>query len=457
LRKPQMLVVTILALVVLAIATPPASTQTLDVLHSFAGETDGNYPQGGVQTYTILHAFGGGTDGADPNPIIGDADGNLYGATKFGGIPSCGLDTCGTVFKIDSAGKETVLYRFEGGDNGLGPFAGLARDAKGNLYGTTQGNGFVGGAAVVFKVDPNGQETTFDIAGENACCFDSPVAVDARGNLYGMSPYGGQPNCGLVRNDLGCGTLFKVTPSGKFKVLHVFKGKDGIQPEGGVVLDAKGNIYGAAAYGGNLKCDYPGWGMPAGEGCGTIYKLEPSGKFTILHTFTGPGDGSDPMGLIIDSAGNLYGIADSGGDTIKRTNWEYGLGTIFKVDTSGKFSVLFTFSPCTDPPCTKGQVRNSLYASHLVRDSKGNLYGIQEVNNCAFGGGCIFRIDTKGKITDLYDFTQDQSGSPFYQQIGLVLGSDGDFYGSTPLGRSLQPECDDEGFQGCGSVFHITF
>ena len=119
-----------LALALLAIATPPASTQTLDVLHNFAGGTDENYPQGGgAQTYTILHAFGGGTDGAVPNPIITDADGNIYGATKFGGITSCGLDTCGTVFKIDSAGNETVLYRFEGGDNGYGPYAGLARDA----------------------------------------------------------------------------------------------------------------------------------------------------------------------------------------------------------------------------------------------------------------------------------------------------------------------------------------
>jgi len=407
---------------------------------------------------TILYRFTGGNNGVNPLAgLVRDAKGNLYGTTKFGGVPSCGLDTCGTVFRIDSAGKETVLYRFQGGDNGSDPFAGLVRDAKGNLYGTTQGNGYIGGSAVVFKVDPNGQETTFDIASPNACCFDSPVAVDAEGNIYGMSPYGGTPNCGLVENDLGCGTLFKLSPSGQFKVLHVFKGKDGIQPEGGVVLDAQGNIYGSAVSGGNLKCFYPGWGGSEGPGCGTIYKLEPSGKFTVLHTFTGPNDGSYPLGLIIDDAGNLYGIADSGGHIIKHTSWEYGLGTIFKMDTSGKYSVLFAFKPCTEPPCTKGQVLNHLYASHLVRDSKGNLYGIQEVNNCAFAGGCIFRIDTKGNITDLYDFTQEQSGSPFYQQMGLVLGPDGDFYGSTPLGGSEQPECDDNIGVPCGSVFHITF
>lgn len=404
-----------------------------------------------AQTYTVLHAFTAGTDGADPTPIIRDEEGNIYGATKFGGIPSCGADSCGTVFKIDSAGNESTLYRFEGGNNGYGPFAGLARDAKGNLYGTTQGNGFVGGASVVFKVSPQGQETVLFVAGETAqgCCLDSPVALDAQGNVYGMSPYGGKPNCGLAQNNLGCGTLFKITPDGKFKVLHVFKGKDGIQPEGGVVLDAQGNIYGTAVWGGNLKCYYPGWGEGAGPGCGTIYKLEPSGKFTVLHTFTGPHDGSYPLGLIIDSAGNLYGIADSGGDIIPHSNYKYGLGTVFKVDTSGKYSVLFTFTPET--------TLNHLYASHLARDSGGNLYGIQQANNCA-GGGCIFRIDPKGNYTDVYDFTFEQSGDPsFYDAMGLVLGSDGDFYGSTPFGGSGEPECFDNFGEPCGSVFHITF
>jgi hypothetical protein len=132
------------------------------------------------------------------------------------------------------------------------------------------------------------------------------------------------------------------------------------------------------------------------------------------------------------------------------------LGTVFKVDPTGTFSVLYTFLPCTDPPCSLGQVRNAVYAHHLVRDSKGNLYGIEEINDCALGGGCLFRIDTKGNITDLYDFTENQSGDPFLPQMGVVLGSDDDVYGSTPIGGSGQPGCDDEGFQGCGSVFHLT-
>jgi uncharacterized repeat protein (TIGR03803 family) len=402
-----------------------------------------------AQTYTVLHAFAAGSDGAIPGPLIRDAQGNLYGTTGAGGITSCGEDTCGTVFKIDSTGKYTVLYRFTGGNDGTNPVAGLVRDAKGNLYGTTQGNGFINGASVVFKVTPKGQQTVlFNADVLDACCLDSPVALDAQGNLYAMSPYGGQPNCGLARDQLGCGTLFKVSPSGKFTVLHVFKGKDGIQPEGGVVLDAKGNIYGTAAYGGKLKCDYPGWGQPRGAGCGTIYKLDPSGKLTILHTFTGPGDGSYPLGLIIDSTGNLYGIADSGGDVIKHSNYAYGLGTVFKVDTSGKFSVLFTFTPET--------TRNYVYGYHLARDSKGNLYGVQQYNNCK-GGGCLFRIDPKGNYADLFDFKGEGESNDGWMPSGVVLGSDGVFYGTMFLGGPPETECADFGFtNGCGTVFKLT-
>ncbi len=409
-----------------------------------------------AQTYTVLHAFTSGTDGAVPNPIIRDTQGNLYGTTKFGGDPSCGEDTCGTVYKIDSAGNETILYSFQGGTNGADPMAGLVRDAAGNLYGTTQGNGFIDGSAVVFKVDPDGQETSFAVAGPNACCFDSPLALDKQGNLYGMSPYGGTPNCGLNSFGLGCGTLFRVSPAGKLTVLHIFNGNDGMQPEGGVVLDGKGNLYGTANFGGELSCESDGYGY-AEPGCGTVYKLDSSGNFTVLHTFTGPGDGSFPLGLIIDSAGNLYGIAQNGGDEIPHTNYEYGVGTIFKVDTSGRFSVLFTFVPCTAPPCREGQVRNAVFASHLVRDSKDNLYGLEQSNDCAKGGGCLIRLDTKGKLTDLYDFEGEDGGPDGYDPMGVVLGSNDDVYGSMYLGGGLDPECADNGFtDGCGTVFHLA-
>jgi uncharacterized repeat protein (TIGR03803 family) len=409
-----------------------------------------------AQTFTIVHAFASGTDGAVPNAIIRDAQGNLYGTTEFGGDVSCGDDTCGTVFKIDSTGSETVLFSFDGG-NGSDPVAGLVEDAAGNLYGTTRGNGFIGGASVVFKLAPNGQETTLFIADTlNVTELDSPVAVDAQGNIYGMSPYGGVPNCSVNTQDEGCGTLFKLSPAGKLTVLHVFNGNDGMQPEGGLVLDAEGNLYGSTYFGGNLSCTAPGFSYPE-PGCGTIYKVASNGKFSVLHTFNGPGDGSFPLGLIIDSGGNLYGIAQSGGDDIAGTNWEYGIGTIFKVTRGGLFSVLYTFQPCNDPPCTQGQVRNAVYGSHLIRDSKGNLYGLEQSNDCALAGGCLIKLDTKGNLTDLYDFEGENAGPDGYTPVSVVQGSGDDFYGSMWLGGPPDSGCGGEFTNGCGTVFHLAF
>jgi len=246
---------------------------------------------------------------------------------------------------------------------------------------------------------------------------------------------------------LSCGTLFKLSPSGTFTVLHVFKGKDGIQPEGGVVLDANGNLYGTTNFGGDLNCKSARYGYPI-PGCGTIYKVDTKGKFTVLHTFTGKtGEhgGSFPSGVIIDSVGNLYGIAQNGGDITGE--YIYGLGTIFKVDASGKFSVLFTFTPA--------QTRNTVSANHLVRDSKGNLYGAEQSNNCAKGGWCLFRIDTAGKYTDIYDFQGEGEGDDGFTPMGVVLGSgDAEFYGSMFIGGGSEGGgvCTN----GCGTVFHLS-
>lgn len=323
-----------------------------------------------AQTYTVLHTFTGPPDGAVPGPLIGDEQGTFYGTTRFGGLANCGDGTCGTVFKIDSAGNETVLFNFPGGNSGTNPLAGLARDLAGNLYGTTQGNGSIGGGSVVFKIDPKGEETVLFVAGtiSQGCCLDSPVALDEEGNVYGMSPFAGDEECSYG-DGLGCGTLFKLSPGGKFTRLHTFHGKDGSEPEGGVVLDAKGNIYGTAYFGGKPGFCHPSPGDYQEEGCGTIYKVDTSGKFTVLHTFAGPGDGAAPLGLTIDSAGNLYGITQWGGDDKHYYDHLYGYGTVFKLDASGKFSVLFTFTPKT--------THQNLYASHLLRDSKGDLYGLE--------------------------------------------------------------------------------
>jgi uncharacterized repeat protein (TIGR03803 family) len=412
LRKRQTMVIAMIALA-LVVATPPANAQF---------------------TYTVLHTFTGSPDGVYPSPLIRDAEGNLYSAAEAGGSDNgfCEFG-CGMVFKIDPAGKLTALYDFTGGSNGGYPVAGLVQDKAGNFYGTTQGLGN-SNLSVVFKLTPDGKETSYDPPGSIGS-LASPLALDAKGNVYGMSPYGGTHNCGWDRQGLGCGTLFKMTPNGKFTIIHSFDGTDGMNPQGGLVRDAKGNLYGAAFFGGIRACTTTGNGHFE-PGCGTIFKIDVNGKYTVLHTFTGHKDGAGPQGLIIDSAGNLYGIAQNGGNH-EGNGHLYGLGTIFKVDASGKFSVVFTFTP---------NISGSVgYANLLARDSKGNLYGAKQYDG-ANNAGCLFRINTKGHYTNLFDFADVGQENPGgYRPVGVVLGSAGDFYGSMALGGS----------SGFGTVFHI--
>jgi uncharacterized repeat protein (TIGR03803 family) len=399
-----------------------------------------------AQNYTVVHPFTGDPDGIYPSPIIRDAQGNLYGTTYAGGNTACSghSGACGTVFKIDSAGNETQIFTFPGGALGSNPIATVAEDAAGNLYGTTEGDGFLG-ASVIYKIDPSGQETVLAPNAQTGGSMDSPLLVGRDGNLYGMTPYGGNYTCGY--DDEGCGQLFRLTQSGTYTMLHAFNGTDGIRPDGGLVQDSKGNLYGVAFYGGNSQCETTGIQYPYDppdyetKGCGTIFELDVKGKFTVLHTFAGPGDGGGPLGLIIDSANNLYGIAQNGG--IYEGNGQlYGSGTIFKVDTTnGDFSVLFSFTP---------PISNSNgFASHLVRDSKGNLYGAKQFDG-AHNTGFLFRIDTEENLTDLFDFAELIGlGTPEgYYPVGLALGSAHDIYGSMFM-AGFDQLC-------CGTIFHIT-
>jgi uncharacterized repeat protein (TIGR03803 family) len=280
-KKPYVLVGTLLAVALFANATPFAN----------------------AQTYTVLHTFTGSPDGVYPSPLIRDADGNLYGAAQAGGnsTNNC-LGGCGMVYKVDAAGNLTVLYNFTGGNNGAFPLAALTRDASGNLYGTTQGLGTFN-LSVVFKLTPDGQETSFAAP---IGSLDAPVVVDAKNNLYGMTPYGGTPNCGWEYHGLGCGTLFAMTPNGESTTIHNFAGTDGMFPQSGLVRDSKGNFYGAAVFGGIRTCRAVGDGLDNSPGCGTIFKVDVHGNYSVLHTFTGQSDGAGPLGVIIDSEDNLW-------------------------------------------------------------------------------------------------------------------------------------------------------
>jgi len=352
-------------------AYPGGGSLVRDAQGNLYGTTEGGGPDGLGTVFkvdtsgkeTVLYSFTGtGGDGAGPYAgLVLDTQDNLYGTTQYGGA-----NAWGTVFKVDTTGKETVLYSFTGtGGDGAGPTAGLVRDAQGNLYGTTGGGG-ANGWGTVFKVDTTGKETvlySFTGTGGDGAYPYAGLVRDAQGNLYGTTPGGGayeygtvfkvdttgtetvlysftgtggdgtRPYAGLVRDAQGnlygttahsgnsnyYGTVFEVDTTGNETVLYSFTGTggDGAYPVAGLVMDAQGNLYGTTQFGGDLAC-----GAPAG--CGTAFKLDTSGKETVLHTFTGTPDGNNPVaGLVLDAQGNLYGTTEGGGAD--------GLGTVFEL------------------------------------------------------------------------------------------------------------------------------
>jgi len=225
---------------------------------------------GNQWTETILHDFGGGEDGVEPDAgLVFDASGSLYGTTLSGGINQCQGSFCGTVFQLvpqqDGSWHENVLFNFNTLDAGSYPTSTLVLDQAGNFYGTTSSGGSNNGGTV-FELSPaNGW--TFSVlnalpaGGGQWCTSLTGVSRDAAGNLYGVCSQDGASNQGLV---------FKLTLANgnyTFHDLHDFTGgTDGGSPVGGVVLDANGNLYGTAAYGGNTsEC--------GGNGCGVIWEI----------------------------------------------------------------------------------------------------------------------------------------------------------------------------------------
>ena len=312
---------------------------------------------------TVLYSFTGYPDGARPEAVLfrGGA-GNLYGTTTYYG----GAFLWGTVFKLDTTGEETVLYSFTGGTDGGYPVGGLLRDSAGNLYGTTvdggEGSGcYYGGCGTVFKVDRTGKETvlhSFSVGTEGQYPVKGLVR-DAAGNLYGITNQGGKSSCNNG-HETGCGTVFELDITGKLTVLHNFTGgTDGAYPDARLIRDARGNLYGTTMEGGRGCKPY---------GCGTVFKVDATGKETVLHAFAGGVRGGGASSLVRDGKGNLYGAAWGG---------TYGQGIVFKLDKPGKLTVLYSFTGGTDGGFPDGP---------LVLDKAGNLYGATG-NGGAYGCG----------------------------------------------------------------------
>jgi len=393
-------------------------------------------------TLTLLYSFMNSPDGQWPVGIVLDSQGNIYGATQYGGLPTCGPVerprlSCGTVFQLDTNGQETVLHAFtaDNGD-GMNPLAGVIRDDQGNLYGTTSFGGdpmcFPGGeyygCGMVFKLDPSGRETVLHVfTGPSQGDGSAPGASlvgDGQGNLYGTTGYGGDGGCIPHNGEPGCGTGFKLDPTGHETVLYRFTEGDGEVPSG-VVLDEEGNLYGTAYYGGTY-------------GYGTVFKLDASGKFTVLHSFQGIGngavfgDGSNPSsGLARDAQGNLYGVTIDGGDNACFDTTP-GCGTVFKVSATGGETVLYRFTMTGDA--------GYFPFSDLVLDTAGNLYGLTLFGG-QYGNGTAYKLDTSGHETVLYNF----GGEEAYQLVP-VPGEQGSFYGALYMG----------GAYGSGAIFKLT-
>jgi uncharacterized repeat protein (TIGR03803 family) len=366
-----------------------------------------------AQTITVLYTFTSTTDGEQPDAsLTSDAAGNLYGTTQYGGTKG----GFGTAFKLDTTSKETVLLSFAGTPDAEDPYSGLTRDKAGNLYGTTLYGGTNGGFGTVFKLHPGGKETVvYSFSGTPDGEDPRSVLVrDAAGNLYGTTQYGGTNG--------GFGTVFKLGPKGKLTLLHSFAGTpDGEDPYAGLLRDKAGNLFGTTLYGGT------------NGGFGTVFKLNVKGKLTLLHSFAGTPDGVNPLaGLLRDAAGNLYGTTQYGG-----TNGGYG--TVFKLNVKGKLTLLHSFGGLPD-----GQ---NPYA-RLIRDPAGNFYGTTFYGG-ASGYGTVFKLDTTGKFTILHSFNYSPDGA--HPIAGLILDKAGNLYGTTSDGGDTS--C---GFSGCGTVFKIT-
>jgi uncharacterized repeat protein (TIGR03803 family) len=365
---------TVTLLLIAAVAS--ANAQTLTTLYTFKGLADGGTPlvglvrdgagnfygttfQGGTAndgtvfklstngTETVLHSFKGGPDGFHPyaGGLVRDLAGNLYGTTEQGGSSNEG-----TVFKVDKSGNESILYNFTGTPDGAIPYGGLVRDKAGNLYGTTYFGGTSNNGSV-FKIDTTNKESilhSFAGSPSDGAYSYATLRRDALGNLYGTNYQGGAT---------GNGAVFKISSTGGESVLYSFKGyPDGQLPYAGVV-QRNGFLYGTTVQGGK-------------GGLGTVFKVDKKGNETILYNFTGGLDGGLPLGgVIFDSAGNLYGTTYIGGT--------FGVGTVYKLDPTGKETVLYNF--------TGGADGKNPYFVVLVRDQAGNLYG---TTSDGAGTGC---------------------------------------------------------------------
>ncbi|MGD0192053.1 MAG: choice-of-anchor tandem repeat GloVer-containing protein [Rhizomicrobium sp.] len=262
----------------------------------------------------------------------------------------------------------------------------------------------------------NGVQVLYDFSDLSDGAYpEGGVIVDKAGNLYGTTLEGGTGVCAGG----GCGTVFKLAPDGTKTTLYSFAGgSDGSAPHGMVVDDA-GNLYGVTTVGGGTGCYN-------NAGCGTVFEVAAGGSETVLHAFKGGNDGENPSGgLIIDKKGTLYGTT---GDTV------------FSVSPAGKEKPIHFFS---------GGDGFEIGAVTLVRDKAGNFYGTTQGGG-AHGYGTVFKLSPGGAETVLYSFTGGSDGGG--PCAGVIIDAAGNLYGTTPYDGDINCDYGD----GCGTVFKVA-
>lgn len=373
----------------------------------------------GVLT-TLVHFTRSGTSSRGGSPYGGlepAGDGSFYGTTYEGGLYSRG-----TLYHVTSAGVLTTLVDFADDSRGATPRGSLTLGADGSLYGTTIAGG-THGRGTAFKMTQAGVLTTLvHFSGTSGDSKGSvPVGrlnLGGDGNFYAMTSYGGAQNEG---------TAFKMTPAGELTTLAEFEHRGitsaGATPWGELTEGADGHLYGMTSEGGTA------WG-------GTIFKMSPAGAVTKLVDFTSNGPtnkGNLPYGsLMRASDGHFYGCTSRGGAP--------GYGTVFRLTQEGVLTTLVEFS-------NKGTSnRGNSPRDRLVEGPDGALYGTTHAGGLGFG--TVFKMTTGGTLTTLVEFTNTTGGSfrGHSPDAGLVLATDGNFYGTTYSGGTYDR----------GTIFRVT-
>jgi len=337
--------------------------------------------------------------------LVQGSDGNFYGTTQYGGSADRG-----TVFRMTPGGTVTTLLSFTG-PNGANPAAKLVQGSDGNFYGTTQygGMGCSTGCGTIFKITPTGSLTTLiklNSSGGGGYWPQSGLVEGADGNFYGTFDRGG--------SGFG-GSVYRITPSGSLTTLVNFTGANGYYPLAELILGQDGNFYGTTFQGGS-------------SGQGTLFRMTPSGSLTTIVSFIIFETGTFPSApLVQTSDGSFYGTTLYGGTG--------GRGTVFKVTPQGALIILGNFNDANGANPESG----------LVEGTDGNFYGTTPYGGapgCTGTCGTVYRITPGGSLTTLLSFA---GGNGSISQAGLIQASDGKFYGTTTTG----------GIADAGTVFSL--